>query len=163
MSYPKLANTEYTQTPTWGGNVLTLDIVQRIQYQCSRKMVWPCYWSTITILWDMSIHTGWSVTSLRGPGERNFNAVSHKPKLTGTDWIELNWCARSWLMGYGIKISIPRAPQDVTDHLVQERTIFANSPGIVWKKNRDKKNSYRLSHTVGQKYFYQSARKAVKV
>ena len=52
----------------------------------------------------------WSVTSLRGPGERNFNAVSHKPKLTGTDWIELNWCAH-WLMGYGIKISIPRSPQ----------------------------------------------------
>ena len=24
------------------------------------------------------------MTSLRGPGERNFNAVSHKPKLTGT-------------------------------------------------------------------------------
>ena len=29
------------------------------------------------------------MTSLRGPGERNFNAVSHKPKLTGTD-------ARGW-------------------------------------------------------------------
>ena len=54
--------------------------------------------------------TRWSVTSLRGPGERNFNAVSHKPKLTGTDWIELNWCAR-WFMGYGIKISFPRPPQ----------------------------------------------------
>ena len=26
-----------------------------------------------------------SVTSLGGPGERNFNAVSHKPKLTGKD------------------------------------------------------------------------------
>ena len=50
------------------------------------------------------------MTSLRGPGERNFNAVSHKPKLTGTDWIELNWCAR-WFMGYGIKISFPRPPQ----------------------------------------------------
>ena len=52
----------------------------------------------------------WSVTSLRGPGERNFNALSHKPELTGTDWIELNWCAR-WFMGYGIKISFPRPPQ----------------------------------------------------
>ena len=50
------------------------------------------------------------MTSLRGPGKRNFNAVSHKPKLTGTDWIELNWCAR-WFMGYCIKISLPRAPQ----------------------------------------------------
>ena len=50
------------------------------------------------------------MTSLRGPGERNFNAVSHKPKLTGTDWIELNWCAR-WFMGYGIKISFPRPLQ----------------------------------------------------
>ena len=55
-------------------------------------------------------YSRWSMTSLRGPGERNFNAVSHKPKLTGTDWIELNWCAR-WFMGYGIKISFPRPPQ----------------------------------------------------
>ena len=54
--------------------------------------------------------TRWSVTSLREPGERNCNAVSHKPKLTGTDWIELNWCPR-WFMGYGIKISFPRPPQ----------------------------------------------------
>ena len=62
-------------------------------------------------LWFFSwLSTRWSVTSLRGPGERNFNAVSHKPKLTGTDWIELNWCAR-WFMGYGIKISFPRPPQ----------------------------------------------------
>ena len=55
-------------------------------------------------------YSRWSVTSLRGPGERNFNVVSHKPKLTGTDWIELNWCAR-WFMGYSIKISSPRSPQ----------------------------------------------------
>ena len=57
-----------------------------------------------------SLHSRWSVTSLQGPGERNFNAVSHKPKLTWTDWIELNWCA-CWLMGYGIKVSYPRPPQ----------------------------------------------------
>ena len=61
----------------------------------------------------------WSVTSLRGPGERNFNAVSHKSKLTGTDWIELNWCAR-WFMGYGIKILSPGPRNDVTDHLEEK-------------------------------------------
>ena len=61
------------------------------------------------------------MTSLQGPGERNFNAVSHKPKLTGTDWIELNWCVR-WFMGYGIKISFPRSRNDVTDHLVETKT-----------------------------------------
>ena len=47
---------------------------------------------------------------IAGAWGKKFNAVSHKPKLTGTDWIELNWCAR-WLMGYGIKISFPRPPQ----------------------------------------------------
>ena len=61
-------------------------------------------------LFVVIVYPRWSVTSLRGPGERNFNAASHKPKLTGTDWIELNWCAR-WFMGYGIKISFPRPLQ----------------------------------------------------
>ena len=71
---------------------------------------WMCF-RRHRVLREFKLHlTRWSVTSLRGPGERNFNAVSHKPKLTGTDWIELNWCAR-WFMGYGIKISFPRPPQ----------------------------------------------------
>ena len=54
--------------------------------------------------------TSWSVTSLRGPGERNFNAVSHKPTRAPIQFSSI--CSRQlWFMGYGIKISFPRPPQ----------------------------------------------------
>ena len=60
----------------------------------------------------------WSVTSLRGPGERNFNAVSHKPKLTGTDWIGARVC----LWGTTLKFLSPGPRNDVTDHLANAQT-----------------------------------------
>ena len=57
-----------------------------------------------------SMHSRWSVTSLRGPGERNFNAVSHKPTRAPIQFNSI--CSRHlWFMGYGIKISFPRPPQ----------------------------------------------------
>ena len=50
------------------------------------------------------------MTSLRGPGERNFNAVSHKPTRAPIQFNSI--CSRQlWFMGYGIKISFPRPPQ----------------------------------------------------
>ena len=56
------------------------------------------------------------MTSLRGPGERNFNAISHKPTRAPIQFNSM--CSRQlWFMGYGIKISFPRPPHDVTDHL----------------------------------------------
>ena len=52
----------------------------------------------------------WSVTSFWGPGDRNFNAVSHQPTLAPIQFNSI--CSRQlWLMGYGIKISFPRPPQ----------------------------------------------------
>ena len=52
----------------------------------------------------------WSVTSLRGLGDRNFNAVSHQP--TRAPILFNSICSRQlWFMGYGIKISFPRPPQ----------------------------------------------------
>ena len=84
-----------------------------VLFACFRVCFWKAWWQTEFSPSFSFLHSHssrWSVTSLRGSGERNFNAVSHKPKLTGTDWIELNWCA-CWFMGYGIKISFPRPPQ----------------------------------------------------
>ena len=42
------------------------------------------------------------MTSLRGPGERNFNAVSHKPKLTGTDRPIANMATISPKRGFSV-------------------------------------------------------------
>ena len=58
----------------------------------------------------LSTTTRWSVTWLRGPGERNFNAISHKPTRAPIQFNSI--CSRQlWFMGYGIKISFPRPPQ----------------------------------------------------
>ena len=52
-----------------------------------------------------------------GPGEKNFNAVSHKPTRAPIQFNSI--CSRQlWFMGYGIKISSPGPRSDVTDHLV---------------------------------------------
>ena len=78
------------------------------------------------------------MTSLRGPGESNFNAVSHKPKLTGKDWIELNWIgARVGLWDTALKFLSPGPRNDVTDHL--EYLFPADS-----NENRGNNNNNKL-------------------
>ena len=58
------------------------------------------------------------MTSLRGPGERNFNAVSHKPKSAPIQFNSI--CSRQlWFMGYTALKFLSSGPRsDVTDHLV---------------------------------------------
>ena len=47
---------------------------------------------------------------IAGHGERDFNAVSHKPTRALIQFNSI--CSRQlWFMGYGIKISSPRPPQ----------------------------------------------------
>ena len=56
------------------------------------------------------------MTSLRGPGERHYNALSHQPTRAPIQFNSI--CSpQLWFMGYGIKISFPGPRSDVADHL----------------------------------------------
>ena len=53
------------------------------------------------------------MTSLRGPGERNFNAVSHKPTRAPIQSVPVNF----GLWDTALKFLSPGPRNDVTDHL----------------------------------------------
>ena len=56
------------------------------------------------------------MTSLRGPGERNFNAVSHKPMRAPIQFNSI--CSGSFgLWDAALKFLSPGPRSDVTDHL----------------------------------------------
>ena len=56
----------------------------------------------------------WSVTSLRGPGERNFNAVSHKQTRAPIQSVPISF----GLWDTALQFLSPGPRNDVTDHLV---------------------------------------------
>ena len=67
------------------------------------------------------------MTSLRGPGQRNFNAVSHKPTRAPIQFNSI--CSRQlWFMGCGIKISFPGPRNGVTDHLERQQLFCSAHP-----------------------------------
>ena len=68
------------------------------------------------------------MTSLRGPGERNFNAVFHKPSRAPIQFNSI----QSVLVSFGLwdtalKFLSPGRRNDVTDHLVICRKITESS------------------------------------
>ena len=54
------------------------------------------------------------MTSLQGPGERNFNAVSHKPTRAPIQSVPVSF----GLWDTALKFLSPGPRNDVTDHLV---------------------------------------------
>ena len=62
------------------------------------------------------------MTSLRGPGERNFNAVSHKPTRAPIQFNSIQSVPVSFgLWDTALKFLSPGPRNDVTDHLVMDR------------------------------------------
>ena len=58
------------------------------------------------------------MTSLRGPGERNFNAVSHKPTRAPIQFNSIQSVPVSFgLWDTALKFLFPGPRSDVTDHL----------------------------------------------
>ena len=65
------------------------------------------------------------MTSLRGPGERNFNAVSHKPTRAPIQFNSI--CSVSFgLWDTALKFLSPGPRSDVTDHLEVISIVFRN-------------------------------------
>ena len=59
------------------------------------------------------------MTSLRGPGERNFNAVSHKPTRAPIQSVPVGF----GLWDTALKFLSPGPRSDVTDHLVHAGSL----------------------------------------
>ena len=59
------------------------------------------------------------MTSLRGPGERNFNAVSHKPTRAPIQSVPVSF----GLWDTALKFLSPGPRSDVTDHLVKTMQV----------------------------------------
>ena len=65
------------------------------------------------------------MTSLRGPGERNFNAVSHKPTRAPIQFNSIQSVPVSFgLWDTALKFLSPGPRNDVTDHLVHVLNFF---------------------------------------
>ena len=63
------------------------------------------------------------MTSLRGPGERNFNAVSHKPTRASIQSVQ-SVPVSFGLWDTALKFLSPGPRNDVTDHLAVIRGVF---------------------------------------
>ena len=75
------------------------------------------------------------MTSLRGPGERNFNAVSHKPTRAPIQSVPVAPVSFG-LWDTALKCLSPGLRSDVTDHLASVTTL---SIALIWAKTKPKK------------------------
>ena len=66
------------------------------------------------------------MTSLRGPGERNFNAVSHKPTRAPIQSVPVAPVSFG-LWDTALKFISPGPRSDVTDHLASNMSVIAIS------------------------------------
>ena len=67
------------------------------------------------------------MTSLRGPGERNFNAVSHKPTRPPIQFNSICSRVSFGLWDTALKFLSPGPRNDVTDHLAANRGTSQNA------------------------------------